>query len=261
MKRTWNLLDAGLTFGIVVALLSGCAGTASVTQPAAMPEAKTKSAVKAVIEPEMRSLSGKVVETMNSGGYTYVNLEKDGKKSWFALPFTKVDVGQEIEVQPGTQMGKFSSKTLNRTFEDIMFSVGLVNDTKKSLGSTPLGKAAASSLPSGHPPMDGKPQIDKGLPASDAKSQGHMGRMDQSDSGLTAVSGKVVETMDSGGYTYVCLENGGKKVWVAVPTMKVSVGQELKLRSGQEMTNFKSKSLNRTFDSVIFSAGPLPATN
>jgi len=28
------------------------------------------------------SLSGKVVETMDSGGYTYVRLEKSGAKSW-----------------------------------------------------------------------------------------------------------------------------------------------------------------------------------
>jgi hypothetical protein len=86
-----------------------------------------------------------------------------------------------------------------------------------------------------------------------------MGMMKQPASGFTAVSGKVVETMDSGGYTYICLEKDGKKVWAAVPTMKVSVGQELILQPGQEMNNFKSKSLNRTFDSVIFSGGPLPA--
>ncbi len=32
------------------------------------------------------SLSGKVVETLNSGGYTYVNIEKDGNKTWVAIP-------------------------------------------------------------------------------------------------------------------------------------------------------------------------------
>ena len=30
-------------------------------------------------QPRPQTLTGKVVETMNSGGYTYVNLEKDGK--------------------------------------------------------------------------------------------------------------------------------------------------------------------------------------
>ncbi|MGE5172543.1 MAG: OB-fold nucleic acid binding domain-containing protein [Betaproteobacteria bacterium] len=72
----------------------------------------------------------------------------------------------------------------------------------------------------------------------------------------SALSGKVVETMNAGGYTYVCLEKKGKKTWVAVPEMQVSVGQVVAFQQGQEMVNFKSKSLNRTFDSIIFSGGP-----
>jgi hypothetical protein len=73
------------------------------------------------------------------------------------------------------------------------------------------------------------------------------------------LSGKVVETMDSGGYTYVCLEKKGKKTWAAVPKMKVSVGQQISLMPGAEMVNFTSKSLNRTFESIIFSGGPVSA--
>jgi hypothetical protein len=72
----------------------------------------------------------------------------------------------------------------------------------------------------------------------------------------SSLSGKVVETMNSGGYTYVCLEKAGKKTWVAVPQMPVSVGQEMAFQPGNEMPNFTSKSLNRTFESIIFSAGP-----
>jgi hypothetical protein len=69
------------------------------------------------------------------------------------------------------------------------------------------------------------------------------------------LSGKVMETMDGGGYTYVLLKNGDDKVWVAIPLMKVSVGQELTLAPGYEFKNFNSKGLNRKFDRVIFSAG------
>ena len=69
-------------------------------------------------------------------------------------------------------------------------------------------------------------------------------------------SGKVVETMNAGGYTYVCLKKGGKKTWVAVPEMKVTVGQQMVFKPGQEMKDFTSKTLNRTFASIIFSEGP-----
>jgi len=72
----------------------------------------------------------------------------------------------------------------------------------------------------------------------------------------SSLSGKVVETMNSGGYTYACLEKNGKKTWVAMPEMKVAVGQKLSLQPGQVMQKFTSKSLGRTFDSIVFSGGP-----
>ncbi len=67
--------------------------------------------------------------------------------------------------------------------------------------------------------------------------------------------GTVKETMDGGGYTYILLEFDGRKSWVAVPPMKVKVGDEVMLYPGQVMKNFHSKSLNRTFETIIFSQG------
>jgi hypothetical protein len=250
MKRSMNKLTTGLILGLVVALQCGCARTATETKPFTVSD--------------IQSLSGKVVETMDVGGYTYVNLEKDGKTSWAAFPATKVNVGQEVAVRPGTQMGKFTSKSLNRTFDEIVFSPGLVSDSSASLPSTPPDSDPYLSLPPGHRPLGSMQQTGHGqsAPAPEATTQpnGHTGMTEQPGKGFTGVSGKVVETMNSGGYTYICLENDGKKVWAAVPTMQVSVGQELILQPGQAMSNFKSKSLNRSFDSVIFSGGALPAT-
>ena len=48
----------------------------------------------------MEEVSGKVVETMNSGGYTYARLEKDGAMTWVALPESNLAVGNEITCQP-----------------------------------------------------------------------------------------------------------------------------------------------------------------
>ena len=73
------------------------------------------------------------------------------------------------------------------------------------------------------------------------------------------LTGKVVETMDAGGYTYVCLETKGIKTWVAVPQTKVTIGQKAAFQPGMEMKNFKSKALNRTFESIYFSDGPVAA--
>lgn len=69
------------------------------------------------------------------------------------------------------------------------------------------------------------------------------------------IKGKVVETMNSGGYTYVKLTNNGKDIWVAITEAVIKKGEEMSFYSGDEMRNFTSKTLNRTFDSVIFSPG------
>jgi hypothetical protein len=84
------------------------------------------------------SLSGKVVETMDSGGYTYVNLKKNGKSTWVAVPQMKVTVGQEMSFAPGMVMKDFTSKTLNRTFESIVFSTGAVGQESQG----PVQKAS-----------------------------------------------------------------------------------------------------------------------
>ncbi|MGO9014876.1 MAG: hypothetical protein ACLQF0_07845 [Dissulfurispiraceae bacterium] len=72
----------------------------------------------------------------------------------------------------------------------------------------------------------------------------------------SGLSGKVAETMNSGGYTYVLLEKDGDKIWIAVPQMKVTKGQAMSFKPGAEMENFKSKTLNRTFKRIVFSEGP-----
>jgi hypothetical protein len=67
--------------------------------------------------------------------------------------------------------------------------------------------------------------------------------------------GKVVETMNSGGYTYVQIEENGQKVWVAVMETKVAKGDVVEFPDSPPMVNFQSKTLNRTFDKIIFAPG------
>lgn len=70
------------------------------------------------------------------------------------------------------------------------------------------------------------------------------------------ISGRVVQTIDSGGYSYVLVKKkDGEKVWVAAPQMKLAVGEQVTFQGGMEMVNFPSSTLKRTFDKVIFSNG------
>jgi len=76
------------------------------------------------------ALTGKVIETMNAGGYTYVQIDNSGEKTWVAVPETKVDAGQDISFGPGMVMHDFESKSLKRKFDSIVFSGGVLEKTK-----------------------------------------------------------------------------------------------------------------------------------
>jgi len=67
-----------------------------------------------------------------------------------------------------------------------------------------------------------------------------------------AEGGTVVTAMDAGGYTYVELENNGNKFWAAGPATEVKVGDRVTLGPGSMMQNFQSKSLDRIFESILF---------
>jgi hypothetical protein len=69
------------------------------------------------------------------------------------------------------------------------------------------------------------------------------------------LSGKVLETMNSGGYTYALIATGNTKTWVAVPETKIVKGQNVTFNPGMVMQNFESKTLKRKFDTIVFSDG------
>ena len=66
------------------------------------------------------------------------------------------------------------------------------------------------------------------------------------------IAGTVVETMDSGGYTYAKIDRGGSAVWVAGPATKLAVGTKLSAMTGTLMAGFRSDTLQRTFDQIWF---------
>jgi hypothetical protein len=64
--------------------------------------------------------------------------------------------------------------------------------------------------------------------------------------------GKVLETMDASIYTYMQVATDKGNVWLAASKTSVPKGATISYPDGAVMTNFTSKSLNRTFDSIIF---------
>ncbi len=72
---------------------------------------------------------------------------------------------------------------------------------------------------------------------------------------IPSVAGTIVETMNASGYTYMLVDSGDKKTWVAIPATTVEKGAKIKYYQGMVMENFTSKTLDRTFDAVVFSSG------
>lgn len=71
----------------------------------------------------------------------------------------------------------------------------------------------------------------------------------------TAISpseGKVISALNASIYTYMELEASGKRFWIAAPTTKVKAGDRVRFVDSMVMENFTSKTLNRTFDRIIF---------
>ncbi len=89
-----------------------------------------------------KPIQGKVLETMNAGGYTYLRVQGSKGDVWVAVPATKVTKGQQVVCQPGMTMTNFTSKTLGRTFDSIIFSPGIGNTSQTSM-STPHGDRSA----------------------------------------------------------------------------------------------------------------------
>lgn len=92
--------------------------------------------------------------------------------------------------------------------------------------AAPTGEADAA-MPPGHPPA---------IPA---------------DTNLVN-SGKVLEVIDSPMYTYLQVTSGKGPLWLAVFRTDIVKGAAVRYSSGVAMPRFYSKSLDRTFDTIIF---------
>jgi len=65
-------------------------------------------------------------------------------------------------------------------------------------------------------------------------------------------SGKVLEVLNASNYTYLRVDTGKEKLWLAGPTIQVKAGDRVFFPQGMPMPGFQSKALGRTFDLIYF---------
>ncbi|HEX9163623.1 MAG TPA: OB-fold nucleic acid binding domain-containing protein [Thermoanaerobaculia bacterium] len=113
-------------------------------------------------------VTGKVAETMNAAGYTYVRIAtKDGDK-WAAVPQTNVKKGDNIAVAAQMVAENFESKTLGRKFKQIIFGA-VANKAAIAAPVQAVSNPMMSAM--GSPSDHMKPAIDTGAIKVD-KAQG-----------------------------------------------------------------------------------------
>ncbi|MDH5570876.1 MAG: hypothetical protein OEY89_03860 [Gammaproteobacteria bacterium] len=66
------------------------------------------------------------------------------------------------------------------------------------------------------------------------------------------IYGKVTETLEASGYTYIQVDDGKTQTWAAGPTTSVNKGDMIAFDTGMAMRNFHSKAMNRDFEVLYF---------
>lgn len=133
---------------LIAAAWLGTAGAApsAATSAQSAPQAPSPAGPKA-------SLKGEVLEALPGGGYTYLRLKTAGGEVWAAVAGAQVSRGQQVTIGQPAVMERFESKTLNRTFDRIVF--GQLVDPKapaSMLAQAPPAAGMAGASPHGARP-------------------------------------------------------------------------------------------------------------
>lgn len=72
--------------------------------------------------PAAAQSTGEVKSVATAGGYTYLEVLRGGATIWVAAPETSIKAGDKVSWDGGMVMRNFSSKSLNRNFDEIIFA-------------------------------------------------------------------------------------------------------------------------------------------
>jgi hypothetical protein len=80
------------------------------------------SVVQETAKQEKKIAYGKILEKKEVMGYDYLKVDENGKERWVAIAKAPVKVGERIGYDTRTVMKSFKSKSLGRTFKEIVFA-------------------------------------------------------------------------------------------------------------------------------------------
>jgi len=151
---------------------------------------------------------GVAANVIHSGGYTYVEVSEKGKSTWIAGGQSPIKPGQEIYWGDAAVMNNFTSKSLDRTFPEILFVAKFI--TQRPAPPAPVASKASK--------------------------------------------GKVISSKTAAGYSYIEVQTGNEVIWIAAPEASVKANDNVSWNGATKMSNFTSKSLDKTFAEIFFVA-------
>jgi len=184
------------------------------TSPALAQDTKEDTPAAA---PAQKAVQGKVLESMSGAGYTYLLIENGQDKTWAAIPQSKVEVGQQVAIQPGMIMKSFESKALGKTFDQIIFSPGLADAAAAAAQNqkmdVPLSDEALAALSGGSSravvPANDELKIDKAEGKNGRTVEQCFTEADQLNGKTVRVRGKVVKfSPEIMGKNWIHLQDG-----------------------------------------------------
>ena len=161
---------------------------------------------------------GKALQVIQTEGYTYIEVEKEQGTEWIAVTTLNAVEGDIIKYSKGSLMTNFHSKSIDRTFPEILFagSADYVSNKHPSIAET----AAILNI--------------------------------TDDETKLSNQGEVISTIPTTMYTYIEVTHNEAKRWLAVPEVEVKTGDKIQYGDGAAMNNFYSKTLDREFAEVFF---------
>jgi len=143
VKKTGFLFFIGM---VVLALLTGCE------------DKKPSEAARPDGHPDMQAaamsprLKGHVLQILDAGSFTYIEVQTDSGGVWVAAPQFQVQAGAEVIVPEGRLMIDFYSKRLDRNFEKVFFVAGILTEGEVSGDKKEIASPKTPGMPQMPPP-------------------------------------------------------------------------------------------------------------
>ena len=154
---------------LAVSVVTGCSqqDTPAPAQQAAAPQAPAAPAAPAQVPPNHPPMTGqppapgaasamgggnqgKVVSVQQAGGYTYLEVDSNGKTLWLASSPVRFAPGDEVRWGDSAVMRNFTSKSLGRTFDELLFVSGVQEAGAAPVASGNVGKVLSMTNSAGY---------------------------------------------------------------------------------------------------------------